>query len=105
MVRREEGPVLTIERELRRRFRFWSGMDTDLAGKLRALAERVSHNVPLRRDLERFHVEKSCIAQDLEHLAREIDEQASRSRVGEIAINRRRQGHVTVQRPQNRQFP
>jgi hypothetical protein len=42
-----------------------------------ALAERVSRNVPLRRDPERFHVEKSCIAQDPEHLASHLDERSS----------------------------
>jgi hypothetical protein len=37
----------------------------------RALSERVSRNVPHRRDPERLHIEKSCIRQDLE-LARSI---------------------------------
>lgn len=43
--------------------------DADLAAELRALEERVQRNVPHRRDPERFHVEKSCIAQDLSRLA------------------------------------
>jgi hypothetical protein len=32
--------------------KFWSGIDADLAAKLRALAERVRRNVPLRNDPE-----------------------------------------------------
>jgi hypothetical protein len=44
--------------------------------KLRALSERVSRNVPHRRDPERFHIEKSCICQHLEHLASMIEERA-----------------------------
>jgi hypothetical protein len=51
-----------------------SAYDADLAAKLRALAGRVRRNVALRRDPERFHVDKSCIAQDLEHLADRLDE-------------------------------
>jgi hypothetical protein len=48
-------------------------MDADIAAYLRALAGRVRRNVPLRSDPERFHVEKSCICQDLEHLARDFE--------------------------------
>jgi len=48
-------------------------VDADLAAKPRALAERVRRNVPLRRDPERFHVAKSCICQDLEHMAERLD--------------------------------
>jgi hypothetical protein len=59
--------------------------EADLAAKLRALAERVSRNVPLRRDPERFHVEKYCICQDLEHLASECEEKQER-----LKIDRRR---------------
>jgi uncharacterized protein (DUF2252 family) len=64
----------------------WSGRDADLAAKLRALAERVRRNVPLRRDPERFHVEKSCICQDLEHLA----EQFERPTDPQITVSRQR---------------
>jgi hypothetical protein len=63
-------------------------MDADLAAKLRALAERVRRNVPLRRDPERFHIEKSCIAQDLEHLANRLDERATCSQ--KLTIERQR---------------
>jgi len=74
-------------------------MTADPAAQLGGLAERVSRNVALRRDPERFHVEKSCIAQDLEHLANEIDERASASRVGAMALTVSRQKRpVTVQR-------
>ena len=59
------------------------------------MAERVSRNVPLRRDPEHFHIEKSCITQDLEYLATMLDEQSA-----QITVNRRRRtlgGHrVTV---------
>jgi hypothetical protein len=49
-------------------------MDTaDVAASLRALADRVRRLVPHRRDPERFHVDKSCITQDLEELAAECD--------------------------------
>ncbi len=48
-------------------------MDADVADALRALAQRVRQNVPHRRDPERFHVEKSCIAQDLARLAEGIE--------------------------------
>jgi hypothetical protein len=51
-------------------------MDADLAAYLRALAERVHRNVPHRRDHERFHVEKACICQDLEHLAKDFEDRA-----------------------------
>jgi hypothetical protein len=49
----------------------------------------VARNVACGRDPERFHVEKSCIAQDLEHLARDLEERSA------LTINRRR---VTVLR-------
>jgi hypothetical protein len=48
----------------------------DRAAKLRALSERVRRNVPLRSDPERFHVEKACICQDLEHLASDFEDKA-----------------------------
>jgi len=38
------------------------------------LSERVRRDVPLRLDPERFHFEKNFIAQDLEHLANELEE-------------------------------
>jgi hypothetical protein len=51
-------------------------MDADIAAYLRALAERVHRNVPLRHNPERFHVEKACICQNLEHLARDFEERS-----------------------------
>jgi hypothetical protein len=54
--------------------------------KLRALSERVARDVPHRRDPERFHIEKSCICQHLEHLASMIEERSERS----LTINRTR---------------
>jgi glutaredoxin len=61
-----------------------SAYDADLAAKLRALAERVRRNVPLRSDPERFHVEKACLCQDLEHLARRLEERST----PQLTINR-----------------
>jgi hypothetical protein len=40
----------------------------DIAARLRAIVERVRHNVPHRRDPECFHVEKSCLAQIADEL-------------------------------------
>jgi hypothetical protein len=60
-------------------------MDADLAAKLRALADRVRRNVPLRHDPEHFHVEKACLCQDLEYLASQIEEQGVN-----LTINRQR---------------
>jgi hypothetical protein len=68
-------------------------MDADLAAKLRALAERVARNVPHRR-AERFHTEKSCIAQDLEHLAQELDERSS-AHPARIEVNRKQRAQLT----------
>jgi hypothetical protein len=68
--------------------------NADLAVCLRALAERVRRNVPLRRDPERFHVEKSCIAQDLEHLASICE--AKQERSARLTIHRERR--VTASR-------
>ena len=49
-------------------------MDTvEVAASLRALADRVRRLAPHRGDPERFHVEKSCITQDLEELAAQCD--------------------------------
>jgi hypothetical protein len=71
------------------------------ADKLRGLAERV-RRIPLRRDTERFHVEKSCMVQDLEHLAAIYEEKQAlltisrqrRTLSTEVISGRR----VTVQR-------
>jgi hypothetical protein len=53
----------------------------------------VARNVPLRRDPERFHVEKSCIYQDLEYVAGLIEEQSK----PQITVSRqRRDAMVTV---------
>lgn len=41
------------------------------ADKLRALARRVESNVPQHTDPEKFHVEKSDIAEELKRLAME----------------------------------
>jgi hypothetical protein len=46
---------------------------SDVAAKLRAIVERVRRNVPHRRDPERFHIEKSCLWQDLERIADALD--------------------------------
>jgi hypothetical protein len=68
-----------------------SAYDADLAAYLRALAECVRRNVPLRRDPERFHVERTCICQDLEHLAAMLDERQERK----LEITRKRKPVVT----------
>jgi hypothetical protein len=61
-------------------------MDADIAAYLRALAERVHRNVPLRHNPERFHVEKACIAQDLELLAQWLEDKAERDKSRTITI-------------------
>jgi hypothetical protein len=57
------------------------------AAELRALADRVRRNVPHRRDPERFHVEKSCVCQDLERLARRFEERPPKP---ELRVTRQR---------------
>jgi hypothetical protein len=60
---------------------------------LRALSERVRRNVP---HPERFHVEKSCICQDLEHLARDFEPCSLPGPT--IIVQRRRSVRRTVER-------
>jgi hypothetical protein len=71
-------------------------MDADIAAYLRALAERVRRNVPLRHDPEYFHVEKACICQDLEHLARDFEPCSLPGPT--IMVQRRRSVRRTVER-------
>jgi hypothetical protein len=61
----------------------------DIAAELRALSERVRRNVPLRSDPEHFHVEKACLCQDLEHLARHIEERSG----PQLTIHRQRRAN------------
>ena len=58
------------------------------AGRLRIPKARSSSNVPLRRDPERFHIEKSCVAQDLQHLASRLEDRDSNPAKIEIARHR-----------------
>jgi hypothetical protein len=75
------------------------GPASDLAAKLRALAERVRRNVRLRPDPERFHIEKSCICQDLEHIASMFVEKQERR--GGLTINRQRRAITAHSAAQN----
>jgi hypothetical protein len=40
------------------------------------VAASATHLLAIRRDPERFHVEKSCICQDLEQVAQQLDQRA-----------------------------
>lgn len=49
-----------------------------LAGRLRDITDRVRRLPPPdRRDPERFHLERDCLAADLRHLARAADQPVS----------------------------
>jgi hypothetical protein len=81
---------------------------SDVGAKLRAIVERMRRNVPHRRDPERFHVEKSCLAQDLERIADELELDAvnhnvsvTRTRPRELSITTELIGgrRIIVQRP------
>jgi hypothetical protein len=49
-----------------------------LADKLQELAKRVDRNIPLRRDPDAFHEEKSEIAEQLRKAAKEVENEAKR---------------------------
>jgi hypothetical protein len=69
---------------------------SDVAAKLRAIVERVRRNVPHRRDPERFHVEKSCVCQDLERIAEALDPKPINHTRGLPIVARVRPGRVSI---------
>jgi len=74
----------------------------NLAAKLRALAERFRRKVSLRRDPERFYVEKSCICQDLEHMAEMLEHLANEfeeRNSPQITVSRSRKDAAQRHRP------
>jgi hypothetical protein len=77
-------------------------VNADAAEQLRALALRVRHNLPRRRDPEKFHVEKSDIEKALVTLANKLDgttERRSKPRRVVVTTKVIAGRRVIVQRP------
>ena len=69
----------------------------DFAIALDVLASRVRQmSSPLSSDPERFHAQRSVIAQDLAELARRIAPRARRTSELEVELSERRRGRIVV---------